>query len=167
MFRLFIAQTLDGFIAGADGSLAHLTPFEANDYGYAAFVASCDAVAIGRRTFDAIVPTYGWTYPSTLPGRVITRRPLPAGLPDNVVPVGSVEEAARAGSAVFLDGGASVIRQALDAGLVDEAMIFTLPVRIGAGVPLFAAGPATNERWRLDDVRRFDCGTIGARYRVR
>ncbi len=164
--RLFIAQTLDGFIAGPGDSLDHLTPFHGNDYGYDAFVATCDAVALGRTTFDRIFPTYGWTYPTGLTGRVITRRPLPEGLPDNVRAASSVAEAASAGTAVFLDGGASVIRQALDQGLVQEAQIFTLPIRIGAGTRLFSDGAPVAERWTLLEARSFPCGTTGASYRI-
>ena len=164
--RLFIAQTLDGYIAGPGDSLDHLTPFHGNDYGYDAFVATCDAVAIGRTTFDRIVPTYGWTYPKGLSGRVITRRPLPEGLPSEVRGVASLAEAAAAGAAVFLDGGASVIRQALDQGLVKEARIFTLPTRIGAGTRLFQDGTPVSERWTLLEARTFSCGTIGASYRI-
>ncbi len=66
--RLFIAQTLDGFIAGPGDGLGHLAPFEGNDYGYQQDLEAAEAVILCRRTFDLIVPQHGWTYPARLPG---------------------------------------------------------------------------------------------------
>jgi hypothetical protein len=72
--RIFISQTLDGFVAGEGDSLSHLTPFQGNDYGYYKILKSVTAVVIGRRTFDVTYPQYGWTYPANL--RNLFRRAL-------------------------------------------------------------------------------------------
>lgn len=164
--RLFIAQTMDGYIAGEHDSLAHLAPFEGNDYGYDRHLAEVDAVVLGRRTFDLIHPAHGWTYPAHLPGVVMTGRPLPTGLPPQVEPAQSPEVVARRYPNGFIDGGAETIRQFLDRRLVTQARIFTLPIRIGAGVPLFPAGRMPVERWHLAESQAFPCGTIGSLYRV-
>lgn len=164
--KLFIAQTLDGFIAGRDDSLDHLDAFAGNDYGYDAFIASVDAVVIGRRTFDRIVPQHGWTYPAHVAGHVLTRRPLPDGLPPRVSAVTSLEAVAAVAPDAFLDGGADTIRQALERGLVRSARIFTLPIRIGAGIRLFEEAQPCRDRWTLESVRAFACGTTEASYRI-
>lgn len=164
--HLFIAQTLDGYIAGEDDSLAHLAPFEGNDYGYDRHLAKVDAVVLGRRTFDLIYPAHGWTYPTHLPGIVMTSRPLPPGLPPQVETAQSPEAVARRYPDGFIDGGAATIRRFLDRGLVTQARIFTLPIRIGAGVPLFPTACMPAERWHLVESRAFPCGTVGCLYRL-
>jgi dihydrofolate reductase len=164
--KLFIAQTIDGFIAGRDDSLDHLDLFAGNDYGYDAFIAGIEAVVIGRRTFDRIVPQHGWTYPAHVTGYVLTRRPLPDGLPPQVSAASSLEDVAAKAPDAFLDGGASTIRQALKLGLVRSARIFTLPVRIGTGIRLFEDAEPCRDRWVLETVRTFPCGTTEAVYRI-
>lgn len=164
--RLFIAQTLDGFIAGQNDDLGHLTPFQAFDFGYEAHLASCDAVLIGRRTFDRIVPEHGWTYPPGLPGYVLTRRALPSGLPESVRATDDPAAVAGRHRAVFLDGGARAIAVCLGLGLVREAAIFTLPVRLGRGVPLFGPDVPRDERWTVVDTALLDGGVVRTRYTI-
>jgi len=164
--NLFIAQTVDGYIAGPDGSLDHLGPFRGNDYGYDAHIASAGAVVLGRATFDAVFPRHGWTYPPHLPGIVMTSRPLPPGVPDRVRAEADPDAVAAAHPDAFIDGGGATIRAFLQRGHVREARILTLPVALGRGLRLFADRPPATERWRLLDARTFACGTVGARYAV-
>lgn len=164
--RLFIAQTIDGFIAGPDGSLDHLAPFEGNDYGYQEHLRDAGAVVLGRATFDAIYPRHGWTYPAHLPGVVMTSRPLPPGTPPQVRAEADPDAVAAAHPDAFLDGGGATIRAFLTRGHVREARIFTLPLALGRGVRLFPERAAATERWRLLSARAYPCGTVGAVYAV-
>lgn len=164
--RLFVAQTLDGYLAGEDDSLDHLLPFQQNDYGYESMLAEVDAVIVGRRTLDRIHPSYGWPYPARLHGVVLTRRPLPAGLPANVVGVADPAAIASRWPGAFVDGGGRAIGAFLALGAVRRATLFTLPVRLGRGVRLFPERAPGCERWELVDVRRFPCGTVAADYRI-
>ena len=164
--KLFIAQSLDGFISGPNGSLEHLKPFEANDYGYDTFIKSVDAVVIGRSTFDAVVPQHGWTYPDHLPGVVLTTRPLPADLPDHVSASDNLLEIASKHPNAFIDGGALTIAGFLQGGAVTEAYLFTLPVMLGSGTRLFGAGRHRDSSWVMQESRSFPCGTILGRYTV-
>lgn len=166
MLKLFIAESIDGFIAGPGGSLDHLAAFDGIDYGYDRFVASVDAVALGRATFDAIYPTHGWTYPERLTGFVLTSRPLPEGVPANVVACPDLSALSGYPGPVFLDGGGRAIRHALERGLVDEARIFTLPILLGSGIRLFPDGAAGPGRWVSEEVERFANGVLLCRYRV-
>ena len=164
--RIFIAQSIDGYIAGDGDSLAHLEAFQGNDYGYEEMIRVAPAVVVGRRTFDVIFPIHGWTYPPELPGVVFTRRPLPTNAPPQVRAMSDVDEIAREFPDAFVDGGAMTIAAFMRAGHVSEAEIFTMPLFLGSGVRLFPSGPAISWRWDLLDTRSFPCGTVKATYRL-
>lgn len=164
--RLFIAQTIDGFIAGEGGALGHLEPFQGNDYGYEAHVASVGAVVVGRATLDAVFPTHGWPYPEGLPGVVMTSRPLPPGLPAHVRAETDPDAVAAAHPDAWIDGGGRTVRAFAGRGHLTGARIFTLPVLLGRGVRLFPDGAPGPGRWTLEEVRAHPCGTVEARWRV-
>ena len=117
--RVFIACSLDGFIAGPDDDLSWLPAPDASgeDYGYGAFIAETAAILMGRSTYDVAAGFPDWPYGS-LPVFVATSRPLDP-VAETVVPIsGSPSELlaavrARQDGAVYLDGGA-LIRSFLD-----------------------------------------------------
>lgn len=169
---MFIACSLDGFIAGPDDDLSWLPPPEgADDFGYGAFIAEVGALLMGRRTHDVVAGFPGdWPY-GERPVLVATTRPLSPKQGSVRAVDGSIEElvqAAREAAGerdVYLDGG-NLIRQALDAGLVDEMVITVVPVVLGRGVPLFAG---TTHRHALErvDVRSQSAGLVQLTYRPR
>jgi dihydrofolate reductase len=141
---VFIATSLDGFIARPDGSFDWLDVPGANEeHGFTAFMASIDALVMGRNTFDVVAAMGEWPYGDT-PVIVLTHRPLdlPADLPGRIeasslAPLELAGELDRRGlNRVYVDGG-HTIRSFLDAGLVDRMTITTIPVLIGEGIPLF------------------------------
>jgi dihydrofolate reductase len=166
--RVFIACSLDGFIAGPDGDMSWLpVPREDEDYGYGAFIAETSALLMGRATFDTVVDFADWPY-GELPVLVATTRPLDP-------PVASVraisgdpgellaQVRATIEGPIYLDGGA-LIRQFLDVGLVDELTVTIVPCILGAGAPLFAG--AEPRRLELIRTRSFDDGLVQLVYRV-
>ncbi len=144
--RVFIASSIDGFIAGDDNDLSWLPPPgpDGDDHGYSAFMAGVGALLMGRRTFDVVAAFDGpWPF-GDMPVLVATSSPLPASTAPGVVAVtGDVRamvDAARHAAGdrdVYLDGGA-LIRTALDAGLIDDVIVTLVPRVLGRGVPLFA-----------------------------
>jgi dihydrofolate reductase len=138
---VFIATSLDGFIARPDGSIDWLTdPAEKpGDTGYQEFMAVIDTVVLGRKTYETVLGFDFWPYEgkqvevlsSTLPAeadeRIIVHRTL-----DGLVQTLNDRGAKR----VYADGG-GVIQTFLRAGLLNELTITTVPVLIGAGIPLF------------------------------
>jgi len=162
--KLFIAQTLDGYIAGENDDLGYLEPYHGMNFGYDAHLESVDAVVIGRRTFDVIYPKYGWTYPPHLPGVVMTSRPLPAGAPGQVSAAVDPRAVAARHPKAYVDGGAGTISDFLRIGAITEARIFTLPIMIGSGVRLFQTMADFNAEWRLASVKAHDAGVVEARY---
>jgi dihydrofolate reductase len=174
--RVFLAQSLDGFIAGPNDDLSWLPqpdPAEgpdADDGGFGAFLAGIGALLMGRRTFDVVSGFDGpWPY-GERPVLVATHRALEAGVSSAYAVKGTIEamvELARATAKekdVYLDGGALVC-QALDAGLVDEITLTVVPVVLGAGVRLFA-GIARPHRLDLERVRALRHGMVQLTYAV-
>lgn len=142
---LYIATSLDGYIAGEDDDITWLKPFEGIDYGYDTFIDSIGAVILGRRTYDlSIAAGWGWPYP--VPGYVLTSRP-PADHPqgaeitftDRPLPelVADARQRIVGDKDIWVVGGADVVRGFLAAGLVDQFRIFVIPVMLGSGIRLF------------------------------
>lgn len=168
--RVFIACSLDGFIAGAEDDLSWLPePDPQEDYGYAAFIAETGAILMGRGTYDAVAAFPEWPYGET-PVLVATSRPLTPAAPTVKAVKGTPARMLagarrRAGELdVYLDGGA-LIRSFLDAGLVDELVVTIVPVILGAGGPLFA-GAAARRSLVPRETRTFPSGLTQLRYGV-
>lgn len=166
---MFIATSLDGFIARDDGDIGWLTdppPGEGDDHGgqhagpnpppdYEAFMADVDHVVMGRGTLAKILTFDSWPYTDS---RVLVlSSTLAMGKDDRFTVVRSVEEAGalldeRGSSLAYVDGG-GVIRAFLRAGFVDEMTISVAPVLLGGGLSLFTGLDLT------DDVRLTHTGT--------
>lgn len=162
--RVYLASSFDGFIAGPDDDLSWLTgtpdgpPLDepsVSDPGALElddFLKSVGAMLMGRRTYD-VVRGMGieWPY-GELPVLVATHRPLDSAAPTVRAVTGDIheliDEARQAAGTedVYLDGGI-MVRQALDAGLVDHLVITLIPIVLGAGHALFAG---VKERHRLE-----------------
>jgi dihydrofolate reductase len=163
--RVYIASSLDGFIAGPDDDLSWL-PTEAvepEDSGgavtYEAFIADVGALLMGRRTFE-VVHGFEGPWPYDKPVLVVTHRPLPEDAAGGVQAVsGSVAEIVATAREVagdqdvYVDGG-SLVRQVTDAGLVDEWILTLVPTVLGGGHSLFA-GVAERHALRVVDVHRY------------
>ena len=165
---VFIAMSLDGFIARRDGSLDWLTPFQGTgeDYGYAKFADTVDAMVLGRCTYDVMLGFPQWPVANKRVF-VMTHRDAPlregvelfAGTAAQLV--GRLRE--RGIRRAYVDGG-NVIRQFLAAGLLDDLTISIIPVLLGDGLPLF--GEVTS-RLELDGIERWPSGLAQMHYRVK
>ena len=166
--RVFIASSLDGFIAGDDGDLSWLPgpDPDGEDYGYGAFMAETSAILMGRRTYDVAASFDAWPYGET-PVFVATSRPLDGAIATAQAVHGSpaaLLAAVRSGAsgAIYLDGG-SLIRAFVDENLIDELTITIVPVVLGTGVPLFA-GTAVRRRLGLLSATPYPSGLVQLRY---
>ncbi len=144
MIRLYIAQSLDGYIARADGGIDWLRPFDDVDYGYSTFIRDVGTVVIGRKSYEVARSFGDWPY-KTMRSLVITSSPLDDP-PPNVTRVGAdiarLTTALRAAGAkdTWIMGGAMTINAFLAAGAVDRIDLFTIPVLLGDGIRLFDGG---------------------------
>ena len=177
---LYIAVSLDGYIADAGGGVGWLPSGDGgsggDDYGYAGFYAGVDAIVMGRRTYEQVrgfdVP---WPYVGK-PVYVFTNRTADdgddAGHPPEVRFI-SCDAAAfarniadRYAGIVWLVGGADLAEQFRIAGLIDEYRVFVIPVILGRGVPLFAGDDgAPRTALRLVETQVFADGVVMLRYR--
>jgi len=168
---VFVGVSVDGFIARPDGGLDFLPEGGGEPHGYDEFVASVDAIVIGRNTFEKVLTFEPWPY-----GRkrvvVLSRRPLDlsaarggvveqrAGTPAEIV----AELAATGAHHLYVDGGIT-IQGFLRAGLVQRLVITRVPVLIGEGIPLFGSLPR-DIRLRHVTTRHFPSGLVQSEYQV-
>jgi len=143
---VFVGISLDGFLARTDGSLDFLDASGGEPHGYDEFMATVDALVIGRKTFETVLGFGGWAY-GKKPVFVLSSRPLAPAPPDAVVErmAGSPEDivaqlADRGFRHIYVDGGIT-IQRFLSAGLIQRLIITRVPVLIGTGIPLFGALP--------------------------
>ncbi len=144
---VFIACSLDGYIAKPDGDLGWLVevPNETgSDYGFSAFMKNVDAVVMGRATFDAVAEFSEWPYvkpvfvlshslesiPRARKGKAELMRGDPAGI--------TAELNGRGFRNLYVDGG-KTIRSFLEADLIDEMIVTWVSKVIGGGFTLFGA----------------------------
>jgi dihydrofolate reductase len=166
---VFIASSLDGFIAGPGDDMSWLPQSSGEDYGFDAYMAATAALLMGRSTYDVVAGFEGWPYGDT-PVFVATTRPLEPAAPTVRAVAGEPAAllaalgAAGIAGGVYVDGG-TLIRQFLDAGLIDEATITVIPVILGAGAPLFA-GAARRRELELLAATPFPSGLVQLRYRM-
>ena len=142
--HVFIATSLDGFIARANGDIDWLPPGGGEEHGYDAFMATVDALVIGRKTYETVLTFDTWPY-GKKPVYVLSTRELAPALPGAMVerlsgaPTKIVAQlAARGVGHVYVDGGIT-IQGFLQAGLIQRLIITRIPVLLGAGIPLFGA----------------------------
>lgn len=143
----YIATSLDGFIAREDGDIDWLHSAggsdEKEDYGYADFMASVDALIMGRNTFETALGFGAWPYTGK---RVVVLSSRPMSIPDDLAdtvaassapPLALLSDLEKQGiNHVYVDGG-KTIQGFLRAGLINELTITRIPILIGKGIPLF------------------------------
>lgn len=170
--HVFIATSLDGFIARPDGGIDWLEMPElaGEDHGYDAFVARMDGLIMGRATYETVLGFGDWPY--NKPIWVLSRnlRSLPAELEGRVrlldaSPREALAEAQAAGWArAYVDGG-RLIQSFLAEGLISEMILSRLPVLLGAGRPLFGGLPCDVALTHLG-TQSFPSGLVQSHYRV-
>jgi dihydrofolate reductase len=166
---VFVGTSLDGFLARADGSFDFL-PDEVEPHGYEEFVATVDALVIGRKTYETVLGFGGWAYGKkpvvVLSSRSIAAAPSGAvvehmsGAPADIV----VQLEARGIQHIYVDGGFT-IQRFLQAGLINRLIITRIPVLIGTGISLF--GPLQRDiSLKHVATRHFPSGIVQSEYAV-
>ena len=164
---LFIAMSLDGFIAGPNDEIDWL--FTDQDYGFTPFFDRIDTIIMGRRSYEMSCSFDEWPYPGKRTF-VCSRQSQLASDPRvsfATVPLPTVIAQARcAGSrGIWLLGGGQLVRSALHCRSIDRIQLAIHPIILGAGIPLFPAGtPQT--RLQLRDCQAYDSGLLIAHYQL-
>lgn len=143
---IYIATSLDGFIATSDGGIDWLLEIpnpSRSDYGYAEFINGIDAMVMGRNTFEKVL-TFG-EWPHHKPVFVLSNslREVPGDIVDKAEIVSGdikelIKELNRRGyHNLYIDGG-ETIQSFLREDLIDEMIITLCPILLGSGFPLFS-----------------------------
>lgn len=148
--HVFIATSLDGFIARRGGEIDWLEnwPSVGHDYGFAAFMSDVDGLIMGRGTFEKALTFAAWPYDK--PVVVLSRTLDPADVRPDLAgkvrivdgcPAQVLSDLAREGwTRAYVDGG-QVIQSFLREGLIEDLVLTRIPVLLGEGLPLFGALP--------------------------
>jgi len=172
--RVFIATSLDGYIARENGDIEWLISRDdpAEDHGYNSFIGSIDGIVFGRGTYEAVIKMESWFY--SKPVVVLSQSLMQEDIPDhlktkvhvlNASPSEAVRYFASKGwKNVYVDGG-KVIQSFLREGLISEMTITQVPVLLGSGRPLF--GPLKNDISLIHlETVAFPSGLVQSKYRV-
>lgn len=147
---VFIATSLDGYIADKDGGIDYLNsiPNPDNlDMGYNTFTEKIDAIVMGRATYEKVM-SFGILWPYTKPVFVVSNsfKSLPSELDGKAeIITGTLQDIlnrihARSYSNLYIDGG-QLIQSFLKEDLIDEMILTTIPILLGGGIPLFGDLP--------------------------
>ena len=169
---LYIAASLDGYIARTDGDIDWLSMVETpgEDYGYAAFHETIDTVMMGRNTYEKVL-SFGIPYPHSDKQSYIISRTLTSKISENIhFYGGNLTELItllkqKEGKHIFIDGGAQFVHALLQEKLIDELIISTIPVLLGDGIRLFKEG-FLEQKLQLLSVQSFGSGLVQAHYAV-
>lgn len=170
-FIAYLAVSADGFIARPDGSVDWLDRPRPSDYGYAAFIKSVDTIVMGRRTYEFALQHGGaasfgkkqklyvvsTTLQEVAPGMELVRGDVPSF---------AARLRAAKGKNIWLLGGAPLWGAFLDAGALDELMLFVVPVLIGEGIPLLDPRRRTAELSLLG-TETYEDGIVKLHYAIR
>lgn len=173
---VFIATSVDGYIARTDGDIDWLSEYKpeaGEDYGFQKFMNAMDALVLGRNSFEKVLTFGKWPYGSKKVVVLSSNSSLdiPKHVPDHVdvlsgAPQEIVEQLSNIGlSHLYIDGG-KTIQRFLNAGLIQEMIITQIPVLIGEGIPLF--GPVKKDiKLKHVSTRTYKNGLVQNRYNVK
>jgi dihydrofolate reductase len=169
---LYIASSLDGFIAGRNGDISWLDAYqvEGEDYGYSEFLKAIDIIVMGSKTYEQILNFGSWPYEG-VKTYVMTKRQLEpvdkakvkfySGGLDSFVP-GIKRESHKN---IWLVGGASLAQSFLKHSFIDEMIISIIPVILGDGITLFGR---TQKEFRLELLKSgsYNNGIVQLHYKL-
>ncbi len=166
---LFIAVSLDGYIATKENGLEFLSLVEdeGQDYSYTDFVNSVDTVIVGRKSYEKVL-SMAMEYPLMDKNvYVVTHTPKTS--------VGSIQyfsgdlkqlvldQKSKEGKNIYVDGGAEIVNEMLQDNLIDEFYISIIPTLLGTGIPLFK-NDRPEQTLKLISTKTFNKGLVQLHY---
>ncbi|WP_321480384.1 dihydrofolate reductase family protein [uncultured Bacteroides sp.] len=171
--KLYIAASLDGYIARSNGDIDWLTEFpnpEKNDYEYQTFFESVGIVIMGGRTYrDILNMDVVWPYQAKNT-YVITHHSLAPEKNIQFITHDIVEIITQMrnenGKDIWLVGGGEIISMLLNHELIDEMIITTIPIILGDGIALFSK--VTKEsQWEVFNYHKYENGVMLNHYKIK
>jgi len=168
---VFVGTSVDGFIARPNGDLDFLPEGGGEPHGYTEFIASVDAIVLGRKSFEKVLTFEPWPYGAkrvvVLSSRPVDLAAAKGGTVEQMAgtPAEIVSRLAASGAHhLYIDGGIT-IQGFLRAGLIQRLTITHVPVLIGEGVPLFGSLPR-DVRLQHVATRHYPSGLVQTEYRI-
>lgn len=169
---LFIAMSLDGYIAkpNDDLSFLKLVEKEGEDYGYSEFVSTIDTIIIGRKTYDYVLKEIGPShYDNGQRDVYVITRTERHQLGRTIFYTGSITDLVKQlkseqGKNIYCDGGAEIINELMKHTLIDEFKISVIPVLLGTGTRLFKDG-RPEQILEFVKAKTFDTGLTQLHYK--
>ena len=169
--KLYIASSVDGFIAEKDGHVDWLNNFHSpdEDYGYNKFYSEIDALIMGRKTYDFCSSLNSWPYAGKQTF-VFTSKKIQSEREEiefiNMNPSAEIYRIKTAGyKNIWLVGGGNLNAQFLNSNLIDEIILFVMPIVLGEGIPLFPE--STQHLLDLQESETYPSGVIKLVYKPR
>lgn len=169
---LFIATSLDGYIAkpNDDLSFLKLVEKEGEDYGYAKFASTIDTIIVGRKTYDWVLREIGTShYDNGERDVYVITRTKKLSVGKTKFYTGNLIELVQKlksenGKNIYCDGGAEIINELLINDLIDEIIISVVPVLLGNGKRLFKDG-RPEQQLEFITAKTFDTGLTQLHYK--
>lgn len=168
---LYIAMSLDGYIAKPNDDLSFLQIVEQSgeDYGYTEFISSVDTVIMGRKTYDWIMKNVSEFPHSNLETYIITKSLHEKQEKINFYS-GNLKELTeelkiKNGKNIFCDGGAEIVNELLKTNSIDEMIISIIPILLGNGKRLFSV-EVPEQKLELISANTFEKGLVQLHYKV-
>jgi len=171
--QLFIAASIDGYIAREDHSIDWLDEMDDpdnGDYGYAHFIAGIDTVIMGRKTYDLVLGfDVDWPYADLKCLVVSSDQELSPTTPQtkviNILNEDTIQSI-RAGSSknIWLVGGGNLVSQFMHHEAIDDILLSVIPIVLGSGIPLFP-GRSKETKFELINSRSYSTGAVMLNYK--
>ncbi len=168
---LYIATSLDGYIAKTDGSVKWLSIVEkkSEDYGYAAFYQTIDALVMGSKTYEQILGFGDWPYKEK-PSYVLTRREIFTEQKNVEITTENPKQLIKKLQdqkldKIWLVGGGALIKSFIKEGLIDEYIISIIPIILGQGIRLFQQ-PLVETNLKCIETRKYSSGLVQVTYQT-
>ncbi len=171
--QLFIACTIDGFIARENGSLDWLFELEnpnRTDHGYNDFISGIDTLVMGRKTYEALLGLVDeWPYPNCKTYVVTHKTSFEITTASTSVLHEVNEEVIndlmnRSSKNIWLVGGGELITCFVNLGAIDEMIISIIPIILGKGIRLFTGIPVETN-YELVNTESFETGVVNLKYK--
>ncbi len=168
---VYIAQSLDGFIAKKGGDITWLEEFpnpDGSDFGFSDFMKKIDALLMGRNTYEKVLTFGFWPYEKPVYVVSNTIKVVPENLEGKVFIVrGEILEIlesleSKGLKSIYVDGG-KLIQSFLSEDLIDTMIITTMPVILGEGLPLFAS-VGRELKWDLVESQVLNKNAVKSEY---
>lgn len=169
---LYIAMSVDGYIATEDNDLSFLSTVESpgEDYGYAEFIKTIDTVIMGRKTYEKVL-SFGIEFPHKDKKCYVISRSK-TGKDENVEFYNGsltklIEDIRKTdGKHIFCDGGAEIVFECMKSKLIDKYIISIIPHLLGSGISLFKSG-RPEQSLTLTSSKAFPTGLVQLCYETK